>query len=389
MLRVNQVGDSLTGSINGKPFGIAFSRTKYEKLLELQESVEKAKTVEEAQVLLDQASVLVTADFQELIDHFTPFLKLNKEKVTYHLCIGDKVSPVALPSSIVKRIEESVSKNIDITPLVKGAMRMLRNPKLSPEKLRRFGRYVNMIYVNDEFMMKLINDGISAEVAKERATTFQTPFTREGLLSTYKVSAEITTKFVKDESVDGGVKSVERFDFEVDEFTGLKTYKKPKYAEDLVFQPAVMGTRGDAFACESLISGDVSMGHIIKVGHLHYLTDWSQVNCNDNQSCVPGLHVGGLDYIRGFQNANTITHDVFIDPMDIGAIPDDSTGAIRVKRYFVHRSFAGVNKNIYHSSKFAAITDAEFKEQVKQAVAASKEKYEQEASKWDALMSDS
>lgn len=34
---------------------------------------------------------------------------------------------------------------------------------------------------------------------------------------------------------------------------------------------------------------------------------------------------------------------------------------MRVKQYFVHSSFCGVNKNIYHPSKYAAINDAEFK----------------------------
>lgn len=47
-------------------------------------------------------------------------------------------------------------------------------------------------------------------------------------------------------------------------------------------------------------------------------------------------------------------------------------GAMTVKQYFVHSSFAGPNKNIYHSSKYAALTDAEFAEIVKEAVEATK-----------------
>ena len=86
--------------------------------------------------------------------------------------------------------------------------------------------------------------------------------------------------------------------------------------------------------------------------------------------CVKGLHVGGLDYIRGYQRSGTETHNVFIDPMDIGAIPNDDTGAIRVMSYLVHSSFAGVNRSIYHSSRFAAISDAAFKKRVEAAIQA-------------------
>ena len=46
--------------------------------------------------------------------------------------------------------------------------------------------------------------------------------------------------------------------------------------------------------------------------------------------------------------------------MHIGAVPDDTDGAIRCKQYFVHSSLAGVNGSIYHSSSYAALTDAEW-----------------------------
>ena len=46
--------------------------------------------------------------------------------------------------------------------------------------------------------------------------------------------------------------------------------------------------------------------------------------------------------------------------MHIGAVPDDNDGAIRCKQYFVHSSLVGVNGSIYHSSTYAAMTDAEW-----------------------------
>jgi hypothetical protein len=72
-----------------------------------------------------------------------------------------------------------------------------------------------------------------------------------------------------------------------------------------------------------------------------------------------------LKYIAGYSGE---IHNVFIDPMHIGAIPDDTTGAIRCLQYFVHSSLAGVNGSIYHSSKYAAMTDAEWSSMQAEAV---------------------
>ena len=79
----------------------------------------------------------------------------------------------------------------------------------------------------------------------------------------------------------------------------------------------------------------------------------------------------GLNYIQGYQSEGTVTHNIFIDPSDIGAIIGTgygNDGAMRVRRYFVHSSFAGVNKNIYHSSKFAAMTDGEYVKSLEEVV---------------------
>ena len=83
------------------------------------------------------------------------------------------------------------------------------------------------------------------------------------------------------------------------------------------------------------------------------------VNTNDNQSCVPGLHVGGLKYIAWYSGE---IHNIFVDPMHVGAVPDSQDGAIRCLQYFVHSSMAGVNGSIYHSSAYAAKTDEQWEE---------------------------
>jgi hypothetical protein len=41
------------------------------------------------------------------------------------------------------------------------------------------------------------------------------------------------------------------------------------------------------------------MAHVIKIGKIHALTaGFGQVNTNDNQSCVKGLHLGGHYYVK-------------------------------------------------------------------------------------------
>ena len=128
----------------------------------------------------------------------------------------------------------------------------------------------------------------------------------------------------------------------------------------------MMGSSGDAFYCEGP-NGYAKPGHFIKVGCTHRLPDWSYVNTDDNRSCVKGLHFGGLQYINCYSGE---IHNIFVDPMHIGAVPDDNTGAIRCLQYFVHSSLAGVNGSIYHSSTYAAKTDQEWEEMRKEAVEA-------------------
>ena len=182
------------------------------------------------------------------------------------------------------------------------------------------------------------------------------------MLCTYKVSTEITEKYSLDD--DGNEILVPRYKKTIDEDTGIVSYDEPDTVEDRLFRPAVQGTGGDAFYCEG-VNGYKEPGHFIKVGCAHRLEEWTQVNTNDDISCVKGLHVGGLKYINGYQNDGTVTHNVFVDPMHVGAIPDiyaGGDGAIRCLQYFVHSSFGGVNGSIYHSSEYAAKTDSQWNE---------------------------
>ena len=84
--------------------------------------------------------------------------------------------------------------------------------------------------------------------------------------------------------------------------------------------------------------------------------------------------IGNLDYIRGYQNANTETHNVLVDPAHIGAITDDGSGAIRCIQYYVLDAFSGVNGSIYNSAGYDALTEAQWKDEYEQIVKDAQEK---------------
>ncbi len=372
MIIVNRTGDYITGSVNGAPFSVAYDEVKFNKMIELRDKSEQVQTMDELKTIVEEFKPLSEESFKEIVETATPYLVVNKSTNKYYLRWANVVSRHALPKVLVDRILKSLEKGIDITPLIKCWARYIREipgrPAFTAKRAQLFADYISASYTDEKKVQELIaQKGLDAKVAREFATTPQVAITSEGLLVTYKVSNEITKKFVKDE--EAGVKQIDRYDYDVDEFTGLKTYKEPEFVEDRVFEPAVMGQTGDAFK-----SGDY-LGHIIRVGLRHELDSWDKVDCNDSVSGRKGLHVGGLSYIAGFQNNGTVTHNVFVDPSHIGAIVGlgyGNDGAMRVISYFVHSSFAGPNRNIYHSSKYAEITDAEYDKLIHEVAETSK-----------------
>ena len=372
MITVNRMGDSISGSINAEQFGVPYDEATYNAMLDLQASADKAESVEELKSIVEEFKQLTEVDYNSTIQSECEDIFYNKGKGTYHLKVKDEVSSVAMPKELVDKILASMDKGIDFQPLIKLWVRWLRNPILGKKNKdnphndfsKRMFSYINADFINNEVVEKLIDEqGLSEEVAKERATVKQVGITVEGLLKTYKVSTELTKKYALDK--DGNKIEVDRIakTKKIDPDTGLITYDVSDHTnEDRLFEPAVMGTSGDAFFC-----GDVE-GHFIRVGQRHYLSDWSKVNTNDKTSCVPGLHCGGLDYIKGYQYRDTETHNILVDPMHIGAIPNDDTGAMRVKEYFVLDAFSGVNGAIYHSSTYAKQTDAQWVEMKKKVL---------------------
>jgi len=389
MITINVTGEKdslvISGSINGAPFGVSFDEQKYQEMLRLQAEAGKVQTMEELKAIVEQFMPLTKESYKEIVETNCPYIYVNKHNNKYYLKYNNVLSKEELPQIFVDKILACVEKNLTITPLIKCWVRFLRNPKYSKRKAKLFAEYINAPYVNRQLVEDLLKEGLSEQIATQRATTTQVSITMEGLICGYKVSQEILHRY--DLNEDEEVVRKSRYKKSVDPDTGLIAYEDPAFDEERLFEPAVMGQQGDEFFCGE------KKGHFIRVGQVHYLESWDQVNCNDEVTGKPGLHVGGLRYIEGYQQGEgRVTHNILIDPMDIGAIVGLGTGndgAMRVRRYFVLDTFKKANKTIYHSSTYAAMNDAEYAAAVQEAVEktqAAKDEIDAEAKRKTALI---
>lgn len=361
MISLNVINGHISGSYGNESFSVSYDKDLYQAMLKVADTANNAATVEDYNLALKEFSTLIVEDYTKLIQDKCEFIYVNPVTKEFFLKHGTQITNIPMPKALVDRIYESMDMGIDFEPLVKLWTRWLRNPILrkkinngdGKDFSERMFNFINMKYVHPKLKAELIaKHGLSDEVATERATMYQIKITKEGLLNGYKVSREILHKF---DTETGGV--VDRYKRTFNANTGeIESEGLPEFVEDRLFEPAVQGTSGDAFYCEGP-NGFDKPGHFIKVGCVHRLESWDQVDTRDNVSCVKGLHFGGLVYINNYSGE---IHNVFVDPMHIGAIPDDNTGAIRCLQYFVHSSLVGVNGSIYHSSTYAAKTDAEW-----------------------------
>ena len=381
MITINVIENQISGSYGDTPFSVNYSEDTYRKMMELYDRQESVTTMDEYNALMEEFATLTVQDYKTTVETACPWIYVNEGTGEFFLKHEGVVSSIPMPEALVDRIFESLDKGVDFEPLVKMWIRFLRNPILKkkmdddrhtqedPWNVRgekfaeKFFNFVNLQYVHPKLKEELMEDhGLSEEVAERRATMYQMKITQEGLLNGYKVSTEVMHAYDTEtgEQVDRYKRTFNPDTGEIEE-GGL-----PEHVEDRLFEPAIMGNSGDAFHCEGP-NGYANPGHFIKVGCTHRLPDWSYVNTNDNASCVKGLHFGGLKYIAYYSGE---IHNIFVDPMHIGAVPDDETGAIRCLQYFVHSSLSGVNGSIYHSSTYAAKTDEEWEEMRKEAVQA-------------------
>lgn len=369
MITVNVIDDKICGSYGDTPFAVQYTEDTYASMMALADEAGSVTTMDDYKTIMSEFAELCVVDYTKTVESKCAYIHVNKNTGEFFLKSEGVVSSIPMPQALVDRIFESIDKGISFEPLVKMWTRWLRNPVLAKKAecdrgidfSNRFFNFVNMQYVHPKLKEELMEEhGLSEDVAAQRATMYQMKITREGLLNGYKVSTEVLHKY----DTETGEK-IDRYKRTFNPDTGeIEGDGLPEHVENRLFEPAVMGSGGDAFYCEG-DNGYSSPQHFIKVGCVHRLASWDQVNTNDMQSCVKGLHIGGLKYISFYSGE---IHNIFADPMHIGAVPDDVDGAIRCKQYFVHSSLAGVNGSIYHSSTYAALTDAEWQEMRAEAV---------------------
>jgi hypothetical protein len=368
MVNINLVGDNISVAIGEDFHVIPFNEATINALtgMALEANYAQDRTAYEAVTarilkLIEDNGIDSGRLIQSKCDYIIQDALTREYFLTYD---HDRITDIPMPQSLVDRIMTSIDKGADFMPVIKLWTRFLRNPFVK-EKGRdfvdRFADFVNMKYIHPGNKQIFSDKGLADDVATELATVYQIKITNEGLLNGYKVSREILHKY--DAETGEEVPRYQRT-FNVD--TGdIDSEGFPEFVEDRLFEPAVMGSGGDKFYC-----GD-NLGHFIKVGQTHRLESWDQVDTNDNRSCVKGLHIGGLYYIAWYTGE---IHNIFVDPMHIGAIPDSDDGAIRCLQYFVHSSLAGVNGSMYHSSTYAEMTDQQWEEMRKEILLANAEK---------------
>lgn len=374
MIIVNNLdNEQITGSYSGKSFSISFDKTKFDLMKGYELRANAATTMEELKSIIAEFEPLTHESYKEMVESACPYIVVNKSTNQFFLTYNGAVSSRPMPTAFADGIVKSMEKGIDMTPFVKCWVRYLKQlpgkPEYSNSRAADFAYYITAKYTDYAVVDSLIKEhGLSREVAIKKATVPQVAITLEGLLVCSKVSTEIRTKHVLNDEEEVITRS--RYQKQVDPDTGIVTYAEPEHAEDLLFTPAIMEDRGDEFSCVSLDGRISKKGHHIRVGCRHFLDSWDQVSSPGRK----GLHVGNKDYIKNYQTEGRVTHDVFVDPMHIHSVTTSSDGALTCLEYFVYATSKQVNKNLYHSSTYAAFTDDIYKKNLAEVVEASKMK---------------
>jgi hypothetical protein len=367
-ITVNKVNDRITGQVNGQPYHCTYTAEKFAAMKELEQSSYDIASMQEMKVLIDSFIPYTKESYKEIIESKTPHLFVNPVTNEFFLKLKDGTkSSIPLPLEFATRIMKAVDEELSVEPLLKAWARFLcpipGRPAYTSLRGQLFAEYISAPYVNEKEVERLMEEEkLSEDVARALAVTTQVAITKEGFLNCYKVSREITDRYALDDKDNVVSKSI--LTKNVDPETGLVSYTDPlEFAEERIFQPAIMGKNGDEFVCSSL-GGNVKVGHIIKVGHVHYLENWNQVSTPGHK----GLHCGGLSYIENYQVEGTVTHNILVNPADIHSINMHQDGAMTVKQYFVHSTFNGVNKSLYTSSSYEEFTDKQYQEVLAAAI---------------------
>ena len=297
MLTYNIMGSGddqrITGVVDNKVFNVIFNNELLTSLKTFQQELENIDEVSAYEAWVDRVvNTIDEANTVDLVTQVCDDLILDKKTGNYYVKVGDVVSKHAVPQPLVTVILESAEKQIDPTPIVKAWIRFLRNPNFTTTKAELFAKYITTVILDtEEIDMLMQEEGYTYEKAAIKSQYRDVTITNEGLLVTKKYSRLLTKGWVIDPDTNEAVlEDLYKTNKTVDKFSGEVTEEVsyPEFTEELTFEPPVYGRGGDAFFC-----GDVE-DHVMRVGNIIKLRDWSMVNTDDTQNYVKGLHVGRI-----------------------------------------------------------------------------------------------
>ena len=359
VINVMQVegSDKIIINLSGKRIVKDFKKDLYEYLIAQESLFAEAKTVEEAKAILSEVEEAINSETVDSKTRINEYLVYDKKDNAFYLALGNQVSSWPMPETFAQRIIKTREKNLDVKPLVKAWIRLLRNPNVDREFIERFCGYVNSKYVDKKLYTELVESGINEDTAKEMATCYDVAITVTGLLATNKYARIVYHKFDKETG-----EQINRYETEFNEDSGIKMTKLPENIEDYTLEPPVMGQGGEAF-----YSGE-AVGHHISVGKVHRLPSWNSVDLNHDRM-EKGLWLGGLSYIQGYGGRTEVLLQCFVDPAKIGSFYKGSEfSAIKVLEYFVHSAVDIPNKALYHESTYAEQTEKEWSDDATKAI---------------------
>lgn len=378
IIKVNEV-EYLNGKIGKEAYSIENTPGTKTALLDFAKQYNECTTLADANKVLEAAKAFVDSISSTATNSLAEVLKgdlmYNPKTNSYHIISDGKTSVEPVHKFFSEKMIEANDKGLSPKPWLTFWVRLMRNPLYvnDKRKVKTLIKYLNAKYVDEEGLEKLKEDGYSQDVASQLSTFDQISITEEGILAAFKYVDIIDKKYVvkKGENGEQTIEHVDMYErtLEVDPITGEVTKDElalPEFAEDFYFEPPIMRKGGNAFTCKDLddTNAEPAKGHVIKIGKVHELTaGFSQVNTNDDTSCVPGLHLGGHYYVKGYAGKTNYLVDCLVAPEDIGAVCDvdrGDDGAIRCRRYMVTGAHFQVSRGMYHPSNYAKMLDSEW-----------------------------
>lgn len=310
VIKLNEI-EYLNGKIGKEAYSVEFSAELRDALVGYAKQYNQCATMEEANDVLDLAKTAVntvkSVSSNSLTEVLAGDLSYNPKTHSYHVISNGKTSVEPVHDFFCKKMIEANDKGLSPKPWLIFWVRLMRNKLYSNDKkkVQTLVDYLAAQYVDEDNITKLVEEeGYSKKVASELSTFDQISITEEGILAAFKYVRLIDKKFIveKDDKGEQVIKKVDMYErkLEVDPVTGAITKDElelPTNSEDFLFEPPIQGQSNDPFTSKELsdTSDSPVLAHTIKVGRIHELAKgFEQVNTNDSESCVKGLHLGKL-----------------------------------------------------------------------------------------------